>query len=117
MSSILLLRVPSFDCLLARSRTHQTAAPQRGISHHRRRVEQCIPSPPREGLVKAMAAEWIERCSLRVLEQAPGLDDAFADELARKLHAAWPKLSPERAAACFFAPAISAAESYAVELA
>jgi retron-type reverse transcriptase len=52
-----------------------------------------------------------------VLEQAPGLDDAFADELARKLHAAWPKLSPERAAACFFAPAISAAESYAVELA
>ncbi len=67
--------------------------------------------------MNAMAVEWIERCTLRVLEQAPGLDDAFADEVARKLYAAWPKLSPERAAACFFAPAISAAESYAVEIA
>lgn len=50
------------------------------------------------------ATEWIAHCATELQVLAPGLDDVGADEYARLLHGAWPKLEPADAARCFLSP-------------
>jgi len=65
----------------------------------------------------AATERWIHACARATLTHAPGIhpDDAVA--CAKDMHRYWPKLTPEKAAECYFSPLVLTPGSTATELA
>ncbi|WP_372525801.1 hypothetical protein [Piscinibacter sp.] len=61
-------------------------------------------------------SEWIQRCVRAAMAHAPRLHPEDALKSARDMHSAWPHLTPEKAAECYFSPALAVASWGAVEL-
>ena len=63
------------------------------------------------------SSEWIHRCVRAAMTHAPQLHPEDALKSAHDMRSAWPRLTPEKAAECYFSPALTVAGWGVAELA